>query len=236
MHTSPQDRHYLEVEADAFHARNHAKLDPTILRPHKQRILERLDKAGVRPRRMVEFGCAYGDLLNHYAASCDTAAFGIEPSAKAVAKGLAAYDGRIQLEQGTIAENSLSRDPAQRGRFDLVVVDDVFCWVSRETLFQSVANIDALLADGGYLYIQEFMPLHQSRNPNHHVPSGDVYCYKPRGPHLAIFTASGAYEVVYQEISFDRSDAYVQDRGRPAFESRWSNAVLRKSLSGEYFL
>ena len=234
MAHDPQDRYYVDVEADAFHERNHAETDPTVLRPHKRRILERLGRAGVRPRKVVEFGCAYGDLLNHFAVEDDAQAFGVEPSAKAVAKGLEAYDGRARLVQGTLAENPLSADPAQRGSFDLVVVDDVFCWVARETLFQSVANVDALLAEGGHLYIQEFLPLHQTRNRNHHAGDEEVWCHKPRGPHAAMFTASGAYEVVYQEVSIDTDDGWVAASGKPAFESRWSNVVLRKS-AGDYF-
>ena len=235
MGHDPQDRYYLDVEADAFHARNHADSDPRALRPHKQRILERLARAGVRPRKVIEFGCAYGDLLNHFAVEHDAQAFGVEPSGRAVAKGLEAYEGRARLSRGAIAENQVCSDPSQRGTFDLVVVDDVFCWVSRETLFQSVANIDGLLADGGHLYIQEFAPLHQSRNRNHHAGDEEVWCHKPRGPHAAMFTASGAYEVVYQEISIDDDDGWVASTGKPPFESRWSNVVLRKSV-GDYFV
>tara|TARA_R110002126_G_scaffold25583_14_gene87561 strand:+ start:2209 stop:2916 length:708 start_codon:yes stop_codon:yes gene_type:complete len=234
MQTSHQDEHYLSAEADAFHERNHASNDPHTLRPYKRRILDRLDKVAIKPKRMIEFGCAYGDLLNHYAVDHGTEVFGVEPSAKAVDVGMNAYDGRVNLMQGTMADNPICADPANEGTFDLIVVDDVFCWVSRETLFQSVANLDALLADGGSLYIQEFLPLHQTRNANHHVTEGGVYCYKPRGPHMSMFTASGMYEVVYQEISLDTADAWVEDRGKPPFESRWSNVVLRKSL-GDYF-
>jgi SAM-dependent methyltransferase len=234
MKTSSQDLHYLTVESDAFHERNHGAADPSRLRDHKREILAHLNKAGVKPKRMLEFGCAYGDLLNHYAAEHGTDAFGIEPSAKAVELGNRSYPGKMKLIQGTIADNPVSADEANNGSFDLVIVDDVFCWVSRETLFQSIANIDALLADNGFLYIKEFLPLHQSRNPNHHVSELDVFCYKPRGPHMAMFTASGVYEVVYQEITLDAGDGWVQRQGKPPFESRWSNVVLRKSLN-DYF-
>ena len=96
MHTSHQDRHYLEVEADAFHERNHAAADTTELRPYKRRIAERLERAGVRPQKMLEFGCAFGDLLNHYAVEFGTEAHGVEPSSKAVAKGLEAFEGRAR--------------------------------------------------------------------------------------------------------------------------------------------
>jgi SAM-dependent methyltransferase len=235
MESSPQDRHYLEVEADAFFERNFAAADPRALRPHKRAIAERIAAAGVRaPRRVLEYGCAYGDLLAHYALEHGAEAFGVEPSAKAVAFGQAAYGERVRLVTGTMAANPLAADAALRGAFDLVVVDDVFCWVSRETLYRSIAHVDDMLRDGGFLYIREFLPLHQHRNANHHVPGGGVYCYKPRGPHSSIFTASGVYEVIRQEVSLDLDDAWARDRGAEVFESRWSNVVLRKSLA-DYF-
>ena len=64
--------------------------------------------------------------------------------------------------------------------------------------------------------------------------SRTTFCYKPRGPHMQMFTASGVYEIVYQDITMDTNDAWVADRDSSPFESRWSNVVLRKSL-GEYF-
>jgi SAM-dependent methyltransferase len=230
MRGSTQDRHYLAVEADAFFERNHAQADPHTLRPHKRRIAEQLAAAGVRPRRVLEYGCGYGDLLDRFV-SAGAECVGIEPSKRAIELGARAYQGRVRFHQGTIAENPLNADPASQRAFDLVIVDDVFCWVSRETLFQSVANIDDALADGGYLFIREFLPLASRRNRNHHAPGEEIYCHKPAGPHSAIFTASGVYAVVWQQISMEPADRWVAAAGRDPFESRWSDVVLRKSAS-----
>lgn len=234
MKRSHQDRTYLESEADNFFERCQGDTDPSELRPYKREIVERLTSAGVTPRRMLEYGCNYGDLLAHYAREHGTEACGVEPSSRAVELGQSAYGDLVDLRVGTIADNSLNEEPGTSGRFDLIVVDDVFCWVSRETIFQSVANIDNSLCDGGFLYIREFFPLHQRRNVNHHVESGDVFCYKPRGPHMDMFTASGVYEVVWQQVDLDRSDSWVAGGAQSAFESRWSTVVLRKSLT-DYF-
>lgn len=229
-----QDRRYLLTEADAFHERNHASSDPATLRPRKARIAEQLARGGARPSAVIEFGCAYGDLLDHFAREHGARAVGVEPSAKAVEMGRAAYGDAVELHVGTMADNPVSADPASRGAYDVVVVDDVFCWVSRETIFASVANLDALLRDGGFLFVQEFLPLRQVRNRNHHVSEEEVWCHKPRGPHSAMFTASGAYEVVYQEVHMDGDDLWLRERGLDPFESRWASTVLRKSF-GEYF-
>ena len=234
MKSSSQDRTYLESEANNFFGRCDRDADPAELRPYKRDIVERLDSAGVSPQRMLEYGCNYGDMLGFYARERGVEAYGVEPSSRAVELGQQTYGDLVNLRVGTIADNTLNDDPEMVGKFDLVVVDDVFCWVSRETVFQSVANIDSSLRDGGFLYIREFLPLHQGRNPNHHVASGDVFCYKPSGPHLGMFTASGVYEIVWQHIDFDRADPFLEGDGRSAFESRWSTVVLRKSLS-DYF-
>jgi SAM-dependent methyltransferase len=231
MRASRQDRHYLTTEADAFFERNHAQADPRVLRPHKRRIADQLSEAGVRPRRVLEYGCGYGDLLHHFSASGASECVGVEPSKRAVELGTSAYGARVRLVQGTIADNAVNADPAIQRTFDLVVVDDVFCWVSRETLFQSIANIDDALAEGGHLFIREFFPLANRRNRNHHVDGEDVYCHKPAGPHAAIFTASGVYAVVWQQVTMDAADKWVAGAGRDPFESRWSDVVLRKSSS-----
>jgi len=232
MRASPQDRHYLAVEADAFFERNHAQADPSVLRPHKRRIADQLAAAGVlRPRRMLEYGCGYGDLLHHFAASAGAECVGVEPSKRAIELGTQAYGASVRLVQGTLADNPVNADVASQRAFDLIVVDDVFCWVSRETLFQSIANVDDALADGGHLFIREFFPLANRRNRNHHVAEESVYCHKPAGPHAAIFTASGVYAVVWQQVTMDPADRWVESAGRDPFESRWSDTVLRKSSS-----
>lgn len=234
MKDSSQDRHYLETEADAFFERNSAGIDPTVLRPKKRAIAAALDRCALRPRRVLEYGCHIGDLLLHLTETTGAECWGVEPSTKAVERGQQAFGDRVQLRQGTIADNPVNADSAASGSFDVVIVDDVFCWVSRETIFQSMANIDDMLADGGHLYIREFAPLRSSRNRNHHVQGAEVFCYKPAGLHYRMFTAPGTYAVVWQEVWIDRDDPWVQQAEGRLFESRWSDVILRKS-SSDYF-
>ena len=231
MRASDQDRYYLATEADDYFERNHAAANPHELRATKLRIAEHLAEAGVTPRRVLEFGCNYGDLLHHFATTRGVSCVGVEPSKRAVEFGAKAYGDSFRLLQGTIAENAVSADPASQRSFDLVIIDDVFCWVSRETILQSAANIDDALADGGYLYIREFSPLHNRRNRNHHVKDEEVWCHKPAGPHVAMFLATGVYAVVWQKIWMDTHDAWVSGSARDPFESRWSEAILRKSYA-----
>lgn len=234
MSDSKQDSYYLDVEADAFFERNHANANPSQLRAGKISIAEAIDSAGVKPKRVLEYGCNYGDLLKHYAdrgAEC----YGVEPSQRAVEFGREAYGDAVQLYQGTLANNPINDAPAiERQSFDLVVIEDVFCWVSRETLFQSIANVDAILADGGYLFIREFATPSHSKNRNHHVDDSEVYCFKPAMTHARMLAGSGLYAAVYEKIWMDHQDNWIISKERDPFQSRWSDSVLRKSLRDYY--
>ena len=235
MPRSPQDAQYLDREADAFYERNLQASDPLSLRPAKRRIAQWIDEAGVRPRCVLEYGCSHGDLLHHYVRERGVVeARGIEPSGRAVERGRAAYGDAVRLDRGTLAENPLCGDPESRGHFDLIVIEDVLCWVGRDSLFRSIANVDEALAEGGFLFLREFLPRQSTRNRNHHVEDAEVYCYKPSGPHFRMFTASGAYAVVAQRVWMDREDRWVEDAGRDPFESRWCDSLLRKS-GADYF-
>ncbi len=228
---STQDEEYLEHEADAFFERNHADAATDRLRRKKREIVEAVASCGIEPRRVLEYGCNYGDLLDYYATRGAERCVGVEPSAKAVEFGRDAYGDSIELHRGTIAENPVRDDAMFGGFFDLVVVDDVFCWVSRETIFASVANIDRALADGGHLFIREFLPPQSVRNVNRHVAGDRVYCYKPARTHASMFLGAGSYEVVWRRVWIDADDAWVKERGASALESRWQDVLLEKSWS-----
>ena len=229
MKKSKQDQYYLDVEADSFFQRNRDKLvKPGELRPFKRTVLDLIDGAGVQPGRVLEYGCNIGDLLNYYAINREASCYGIEPSAEAIAYGNLNFPD-VHLFQGTIADNEVNDDERNIGSFDLVIIDDVFCWVSRETLFQSVANIDQMIAEGGALFIREFYPLNNSRNRNHHVTDEEIWCYKPAAPHAAMFVASGMYRVISQRVFLDSTDTWIESTNNGIFESRWMETVLRKS-------
>jgi len=235
VNTSVQDKYYLENEGNDFFRRNFADKEIPNLRPAKKTILDHIAASGVDFSKVLEYGCCYGDLLsylkgNGLALQC----IGVEASKEAVSFGSKSYGDGVQLVHGTIGSNQINNDPDYAQYFDLVIVDDVFGWVSRETILHSIANIDQVLADNGCVFIRDFYPDKRVKNQNHHVKSGVVYNYKVPGSHAEIFMASGMYEVVYQKTYYDNigiSTAYQCDN---AFNYRWTDVVLRKSING-YF-
>lgn len=235
MKHSTQDKHYLSEEGDAFFERNIGNPDPMQLRPKKRQILDALTEAGVWPKRILEYGCNYADLLAYYARETPAECVGVEVSAKALAFGKQAYGDSVQLHQGTIADNPVNANANNTGTFDLIIIDDVLCWVSRETLLQSIANIDDMLAEGGTLFLREFYPDRNRANRNHHVEDEEVFCFKPAGPHAAILTATGMYTTLWQRVYFDHDDPWAQPGNASPFEMRWMDSILRKSVRDYYF-
>ena len=61
---------------------------------------------------------------------------------------------------------------------DLTIVNDVFCWISRETLFQSINNIDRTLKVMADFLIRDFYPEKFTANPISTSGDYSVYCYK----------------------------------------------------------
>ena len=236
MKKSKQDTHYFEHEGDNFFKRNFAGKTPPQLRGPKVSILEQILSAGKSFPRVLEYGCNYGDLLNRFLElGVSTYCVGVEASSSAIAFGRELYADRVVFHHGTIAENPINQAGEARAEFDLIIVDDVFGWVSRETIFESVANIHGVLADGGLLFIRDFLPNGKAKNPNHHVADGSVFNFKVPGSHSTLFLASGSYEVVWQRTFMDQTSMSANYKSKREFESRWADTVLKKSLTG-YFL
>ena len=237
MQTSEQDRYYLRKEGDDFFRRNFGGKEPPRLRPAKVGIFEQIDALGIAGKAVLEYGCCYGDLLAVLAEQMPgRLCAGVEASHEALEFGRSRYGARVQFHHGTIADNPLNRAEDSRGRFDLVVVDDVFGWVSRETLFQSIASIDQVLAEGGHLFIRDFYPIEKLKNRNHHVADAEVFNYKIPGSHARLFEWSGMYEIVSQRVYVDQTEMSAGYQSARAFGSRWADTVLRKSAHGYYQL
>lgn len=235
MKQSRQDEEYLKREGDDFFNRNFAGKELPELRSNKVVILDEIGQSRIAFKRVLEYGCNYGDILARFldlgmAEEC----VGVEASAAAVEFGRSRYGGKVDLRQGTIADNPVNAEEGNAGRFDLIIVDDVFSWVSRETLLQSMANIDSVLADGGHIFIRDFWPDRRVKNQNHHVKDGSVFNYKLPGSHAQILIAMGCYEIQWQKIWYDDIGMSTDYKCDNSFNYRWTDVILRKSVGG-YF-
>jgi len=219
-----QDEVYKTIEADQFFARN--KYDFSQLPPKKKTLIDNYVDllAEEKVDTVFEVGCHIGDLLNYAGQLFNSRKrVGIEPSQLAVKQGEDLFP-KNEYITGVIAELSEIVDFAS----DLTIINDVFCWISRETLFQSINNIDRTLKVGGRLLIRDFYPEKFTANPNKHVPDHSVYCYKVPGSHGQLFLDSGKYKLIRSKV-FDGSELSLSKHEfESSFEDRWVEMFMIK--------
>jgi SAM-dependent methyltransferase len=218
-----QDEVFLQSEGDRWLARNKT----AILNPEhlvNDHVIRTMTMMNLAPRTVLEIGASNGWRLHEITRRFGCRVTAVEPSIEAIKDGQARYPS-VQFLRGTASELPLDT----KARFDLVIVNFVFHWVDRSTLLRSVAEIDRILPDGGFLLIGDFYPLLPQRVRYHHLPDQDVWTYKQN--YGDIFLASNLYEMIASS-SFDhathvfRADVSPQDRAQVA--------LLRKCLCGRY--
>jgi len=217
---SSQDDIFAAFEADRWFERNRralARIDPS-----KDFPLRLMELYGLRPRRVLEVGAANGYRLAfiHQNYGCKVVA--VEPSLSAV------RDGKVQFPEVAFV-NALAHAIPLKESFDLIIVNNVFHWVDRAHLLRSVAEIDRLQEDGGFLIIGDFYPSTLVRIRYHHLTDRVVYTYKQN--YAATFLASGLYHEVGL-VTGDHSSKAM--RGDVEEMGRLSAWLLRKMLKEHY--
>ena len=222
-----QDEVYLDKEADDFFNRNQYDFD--CLPSSKKELISNFHSILERQEisNILEIGCHIGDLLNHCVKIFGAErGYGIEPSMDAVKEGQKRFSQRCHLIRGVAAQDEVfEKVPV----CDLVIVNDVFCWISRDSIFRSIANIDEHICDAGHLIIRDFLPSSFIRNKNRHVKDQDVFCHKIIGSHAEIFKQTGNYQViasrVFSDVDFKLSTTTEFD----VSENRWIDTLLQKT-------
>jgi SAM-dependent methyltransferase len=190
--------------------------------PDKDPPLRMLATYDLHPRNVLEVGAANGYRLATLARLYGCSASGVEPGEAAVTDGHTRFPA-VRLLQGR--GDAIPYDE----QFDLVIINFVFHWIDRSVLLRTVAEIDRVVEDGGFLLIGDFYPKHATRARYHHLPGEEVYTYKQDWS--AMFIASGSYRLVAMlsgEHTKPLPTADVED------DSRSATWLLRKRLDGPY--
>jgi len=174
-------------------------------------------------RNVLELGCSNGWRLDMLRQRLGVRCVGVDASGGAVDHGRRQYPG-LELHQGVLSKVPLSE------AFDLVIVHFVLHWVDRATLAASVAEIDRMVRDGGYLCVGDFLPDFQQRRHYHHLPGAEVFTYKQ--DYAAIFENLGTYRALTR-VTYERGDAAVP-LAPSRSDERKSCTLLAKSLQGFY--
>jgi SAM-dependent methyltransferase len=139
------------------------------------------------PESVFEIGAANGARLAALKKEMSISkAVAIEPSEKAILDGMNRYAG-IQFIRSVAMKIPLEIT------FDLGIVNFVLHWIDRRSLLHSIAEIDRLINDKGFLIIGDFFPSYPSK-VRYHYTKQKVYTFKQN--YVNIFVASGLYHIV----------------------------------------
>jgi SAM-dependent methyltransferase len=214
-----QGEMFLKSEGDHYFARNKSAIEH--FDPETDFPLRLIDSYQLRPSSVLEVGSSSGFRLAELHRRHGCRVVGVDPSLSAIEHGRTCYPA-IEFHQGVA-----SAIPVQE-EFELVIVNYVLHWVDRARLLASVAEIDRVVRDGGFLLLGDFYPDHLSKVRYHHLPDKGVFTYKQ--DYASLFVASGLYHLVGSlSIRYpDRLTPCSEENSRAGF---W---LLQKSLTGRY--
>jgi ubiquinone/menaquinone biosynthesis C-methylase UbiE len=157
--------------------------------------------------------------------------YGIDPSSKAIEFGKTNYP-KINLRIGTADEL-----PFENGMFDIVIVGFVFYTIDRELLFQSIAEIDRVLKNTGYLIIVDFFSARTLKNHYAHISEFQAYAFKQR--YEDIFISSQLYHLIDKSTFYHGSQGENTDKkyGNDVmsdFDNLFNVILLKKSIHAAY--
>lgn len=214
---SRQDEIFISDEGNNWFKRNQPVLDTYTA----DRIVDYISQNKLIKKAVLDIGASNGWRLNMLASHTDAQLHGIEPGKEAVSSGQK-FSPRVHLIQG-VSHNLSQYDEAQ---FDVVIISFVLHWVDRAKLLLTIAEIDRVLANDGYVIIQDFDPGFPGKTKYHHLPDEDIYTYKQ--PYWDIFTISQLYRVIHNE-------AFLHSNNSPETPNNFCRmVVLQKTGTKSY--
>lgn len=198
MTSSLQRDIFLAGEADQWFERNKAVLDSNRGDP----VADALKIIGVKPKRVLEIGCANGWRLSRLRQAFTAECVGIDPSSRAIEQGLKEFAG-IDLRVG-----AADRIPFAAREFDLVIFGFCFYLIDPDLHFQCVAEADRVLCDGGVLVISDFLTPFPYHNNYSHLDG--VRSHKLEFSRY--FLAHPGYNLIHRTLNHAQSELMNPDR------------------------
>ena len=219
-----QDNIFFNQEGDAWYNRNAKILGQNLENDFPLKLIKILN---LKPVSVLEVGAANGyrlaEISNRFKSEKYVA---IEPSQEAIKDGQKKFPF-IQFRRGLMYDLPLQENE----EFDLVIVNFVLHWISRNKLFRSVSELDRAIADGGYLILGDFLPDVKTKVKYHHLPEEEVYTYKQ--DYAEIFLSSGLYTRIAQ-LTYDH-DTHSLDPDVIG-EKRGVCSCLKKNMQNLYVI
>ncbi len=228
-----QDSIFARTEGDAWYRRNAEAMASPEIRENDP-ALELIFSIDRPLGSVLEVGCATGWRLDAVATETGALCVGVDVSEEALKEGKRRFGDLVLLRA-----RASSLPIAAGVFFDLVVASFVFHWIDRRHLLRAVAEIDRVLADGGWLVVADFFPDLPTKVPYHHLEGSGIYTFKQ--DYSELFRASGMYKLE-DMIVFDHEDpanraASGPEKGLPPEIDEYRRAAawrLRKDVTGIY--
>jgi len=182
-----QDNIFMSFEGDRYLERRKKSNRSDQQRIKEDIPLKLIERNNINFNKVAEVGAYNGFRLAHLSEkyACQTVAF--EPSIKAIA------DGKKKYPNVKFHHNTAVQLDANDSDFDMVIIDFVFHWIDRKNLLRSVAEIDRILTEDGWLIVGDFWVDHPQRRRYHHLSEIELWTYKQN--YWDIFLSSNCYQL-----------------------------------------
>ena len=179
------------------------------------RIVDLLRTTQIKPKSILEIGCANGIQLNQYQEILNTKVnYGIDLSSKAINSGKKKFKKLKLLKLSSLEIDKIKTN------FDLIICGFFLYLLDREEIFNQFNLIYNKLNQNGYLIIQDFNPLFKhtntskrNRNPKSFEMNYDNFLVE-----------SGLFKMVYKN---------EKDHPMPKFISRRKNKMNKQKFTEE---
>ena len=224
-----QDNFYLNTESNSYFQRWKKLNDfqSNQIRPSKMEIFNNLKKyINIDGITVLEIGCFIGDLLLYLEKNYNCNVNGIEPSEDACLFSKEKLN--LNLENNTFINSSLFNNSKDNFiKYDLIILDDVLSWMSRDIILSTIGAIDWLLKPQGHIYLKDFTPHFSYATENHHWKGKNIYNFKQSSGHKNFFLDSGKYLEIFNKSRL--SEKYQLKKSVRKDSLLWSDTILEKA-------
>lgn len=205
MKLERQENAFFTREGNEWFKRNRDRL---VRAPEIDPVIRVINRAGVKPTKVMEIGAATGwrlDLMRRIYGCRFTLA--VEPSKEAI------WEGQKLYPQVNFVSKTASKLPNLRGRFDMIIFGFCLYLCDPDTLFEIVARANRCLINGGHIVIHDFcrpaspysvIYEHSNRLRSYHMDFAALFLAHPAYSLLQT-VINGEHEAVLLKKSYENA-------------------------------
>jgi len=213
-----QDDLFLKGESNKYFQRNFDKIINTTRKTDD--FYSSFLKMNVKPKSVLELGCANGFRLSWFKEDFNCDCLGIESSTLAIA------DGRQRFPNITLEHGTFQRIEKTKRTFDLILLGFFIYLIPREKLFKLSFEVDSHLSNNGFIGILDFTSKIPLENEYKHLKGVNSYKFNP----TQMFDWNPQYSEVFR---------YVKNHDGGTFDGDQNNSTVisfihKNSISNSY--